>query len=93
MSNLQALGAAIAQGLENLYSRETSQPSILEQPVDAPKRKLKVVCLGAGMAGLIITHKILHEEGWRDMIDLTVYEKNPDVGGVWYENSYPGVAW
>jgi cation diffusion facilitator CzcD-associated flavoprotein CzcO len=23
---------------------------------------------------------------------LTIYEKNPEVGGTWYENRYPGVA-
>ncbi|KAJ4229257.1 hypothetical protein NW757_014067 [Fusarium falciforme] len=25
-------------------------------------------------------------------IDLAIYEKNPDVGGTWLENRYPGVA-
>src|SRR5271154_1966155 len=25
-------------------------------------------------------------------LSLTIYEKNPEVGGTWYENRYPGVA-
>lgn len=25
-------------------------------------------------------------------IDLTVYEKNEEVGGVWFLNKYPGLA-
>ncbi|KIX00123.1 uncharacterized protein Z518_10260 [Rhinocladiella mackenziei CBS 650.93] len=25
-------------------------------------------------------------------LDLVVYDKNPEVGGTWYENRYPGVA-
>ncbi|KAF7629455.1 hypothetical protein AFLA_013169 [Aspergillus flavus NRRL3357] len=28
----------------------------------------------------------------RDFLDLTIYEKNPEVGGTWFENIYPGVA-
>ncbi|RMZ46525.1 monooxygenase [Aspergillus flavus] len=27
-----------------------------------------------------------------DFLDLTIYEKNPEVGGTWFENIYPGVA-
>lgn len=26
-------------------------------------------------------------------VDLTIYEKNQDVGGTWLENRYPGIAW
>jgi cation diffusion facilitator CzcD-associated flavoprotein CzcO len=25
-------------------------------------------------------------------LDLTIYEKNPEIGGTWYENRYPGIA-
>jgi cation diffusion facilitator CzcD-associated flavoprotein CzcO len=25
-------------------------------------------------------------------LNLTIYEKNPEIGGTWYENRYPGVA-
>jgi cation diffusion facilitator CzcD-associated flavoprotein CzcO len=25
-------------------------------------------------------------------LSLTIYEKNPEIGGTWYENRYPGVA-
>lgn len=25
-------------------------------------------------------------------LTLTIYEKNPEIGGTWYENRYPGVA-
>jgi cation diffusion facilitator CzcD-associated flavoprotein CzcO len=27
-----------------------------------------------------------------DYVDHVIYEKNPEVGGTWYENQYPGVA-
>jgi cation diffusion facilitator CzcD-associated flavoprotein CzcO len=57
------------------------------------RRKLKIVCIGAGYSGLTLAHKIQHECKLEDEIDLQIYEKNPEVGGTWYENTYPGAAW
>lgn len=47
----------------------------------------KVLVIGAGMTGLCAAMK-LDEAGY----DYTVIEKNPEVGGTWYENRYPGVG-
>lgn len=55
-------------------------------------RKLRVVCIGAGISGLNVAYKLKHERPL-DYVDLTIYEKNPEVGGTWFENIYPGVAW
>jgi NADPH-dependent glutamate synthase beta subunit-like oxidoreductase len=55
-------------------------------------RKLRVVCIGAGFSGLILAYKLKHERPI-DFVDYTIYEKNPEVGGTWYENVYPGVGW
>ena len=46
-----------------------------------------VTVIGLGYSGLAMAIK-LKEAG----IPFTVIEKNDDVGGTWYENSYPGVA-
>ncbi|MBW8755124.1 MAG: NAD(P)/FAD-dependent oxidoreductase [Sphingomonadales bacterium] len=46
-----------------------------------------VLVIGAGYSGLAMAIK-LKEAG----IPFTVIEKNADVGGTWYENTYPGVA-
>lgn len=51
----------------------------------APDRPFHVVVIGAGMSGLVAAHR-LRQAG----IDVTVFEKNDDVGGTWLENSYPG---
>jgi 4-hydroxyacetophenone monooxygenase len=51
----------------------------------APGRAFDVVVLGAGMSGLVTAHR-LTQAG----IGVTVLERNPDVGGVWFENGYPG---
>jgi hypothetical protein len=55
-------------------------------------RKLRVVCIGTGFSGLILAYKLKHERPL-DFVDYTIYEKNPEVGGTWYENVYPGVGW
>lgn len=55
-------------------------------------RSLRIVCIGAGFSGLIMAYKLKHERPL-DYVDFTIYEKNPEVGGTWYENVYPGVGW
>ena len=57
------------------------------------RRELKIVCIGAGFSGLTLSHKIQHEWKLEQLIDLQILEKNADVGGTWYENTYPGAAW
>ncbi|KIW11199.1 hypothetical protein PV08_10499 [Exophiala spinifera] len=52
-------------------------------------RRLRIICVGAGAAGLLLAYKM--QKQMRDF-DLTIYEKNPEVGGTWYENRYPGCA-
>lgn len=46
-------------------------------------RPIKVVCIGAGysgiLAGIRFPQKIKN-------LHLTIYEKNDDVGGTWFEN-------
>lgn len=65
---------------------------LCDEPI-LTRRKLRIVCVGAGFSGLTLSHKIQHEWKLEDAIDLQIYEKNADVGGTWYENTYPGAAW
>lgn len=51
------------------------------------ERHVKIICVGAGASGLLFAYKIQrHFENF----DLTIYEKNPEVSGTWWENKYPG---
>lgn len=55
------------------------------KPNIAPRTDFSVVIVGAGMSGLAAAHRLAQAE-----IPFTVIERNPEVGGVWWENSYPG---
>ncbi|KAL4947586.1 hypothetical protein BDW69DRAFT_204246 [Aspergillus filifer] len=62
--------------------------TVKEKSLGTP-RQLRVITIGAGASGLNLARQIdLHMSN----VDLTIYEKNPDVGGTWYENRYPGCA-
>jgi hypothetical protein len=47
------------------------------------ERPLRVVALGAGVGGICLA-KSLSEQ--LKNVSLTIYDKNPEVGGTWYEN-------
>ncbi|ORY01282.1 cyclohexanone monooxygenase [Clohesyomyces aquaticus] len=68
------------------YNQDFDGYRISEQ-VLYTKRHLRIVCVGAGAAGLQIAYKA--ERALTD-IDLVIYEKNSDIGGTWLENRYPG---
>jgi cation diffusion facilitator CzcD-associated flavoprotein CzcO len=56
-------------------------------PINEPRRQLEVICVGAGASGLLVAYKLQKNF---DGFDLTVYEKNADISGTWFENKYPG---
>ncbi|OQU95562.1 hypothetical protein CLAIMM_01747 [Cladophialophora immunda] len=41
---------------------------------------------------LPLAYKIYHEYKLEDLVELAIYEANPDLGGTWLMNRYPGVA-
>ncbi|OJI99721.1 hypothetical protein ASPVEDRAFT_188041 [Aspergillus versicolor CBS 583.65] len=58
-----------------------------EHPIDQV-RPIKVGVIGGGLSG--ITAGILLPAKLPGL-DLRIYDKNADLGGTWYENTYPGV--
>ncbi|EXJ67978.1 uncharacterized protein A1O5_08592 [Cladophialophora psammophila CBS 110553] len=64
---------------------------IMESPMYTP-RKMRVITIGAGFSGLMVAHKIQHDYKMETYCDHVIYEKNPEAGGTWFENQYPGVA-
>ncbi|GKU08544.1 unnamed protein product [Fusarium langsethiae] len=53
------------------------------------QRRLKVIMLGAGISGIQFAHDV---DTRMENVELDIYEKNPELGGTWYENRYPGCA-
>ncbi|KAI8717009.1 hypothetical protein NCS52_00996100 [Fusarium sp. LHS14.1] len=58
------------------------------QAIDQP-RPIKVICIGAGFSGILTAIRFPQRI---PNLELTIYEKNDDIGGTWYENTYAGVG-
>jgi 4-hydroxyacetophenone monooxygenase len=74
----------------NLLRHELNLPKDAGAPTwsvnDFPAAaKLRVAVVGSGFAGIAAAHR-LKQTG----LNFTVFEKNAEVGGVWWENTYPG---
>lgn len=61
---------------------------ITERGIDEP-RQLKMVYIGAGISGIVGAIEFLKR---LPNLELVIYEKNPEIGGTWFENNYPGCA-
>ncbi|KAJ5417386.1 uncharacterized protein N7487_000936 [Penicillium crustosum] len=59
---------------------------VLEQPLGTT-RHVRVITIGAGASGLNMIRTL--RKNIPDSENV-VYEKNPDIGGTWFENRYPG---
>lgn len=55
---------------------------IYDHEIDEP-RPMKVICVGAGISGILTGIRLPQQV---ENLELTIYEKNPEVGGTWYEN-------
>ncbi|WP_374472847.1 NAD(P)-binding domain-containing protein [Phenylobacterium sp.] len=85
-------GAPIPEGYADflldelaISGRSTKDPQFEQPRLKEAARKLKVLVIGAGMSGLL-TGIRLSQAG----IPFEIVDKNPDVGGTWFENTYPG---
>jgi cation diffusion facilitator CzcD-associated flavoprotein CzcO len=58
----------------------------LHGPIHA-ERHVNIICVEAGASGLLLAYKL--QKHFQNF-SLTVYEKNKEVSGTWWENKYPG---
>lgn len=68
-----------------LDGEDPYKPQGLEDIPAAQRAGFKVLVIGAGMSGLLAAIR-LQEAG----IDFEIVERHPDVGGTWFQNTYPG---
>lgn len=59
-----------------------------DRPVDQG-RPIRIIIIGAGLSGIALYIRLLQ---YVPHASITIFEKNPCVGGTWYENRYPGVG-
>ncbi len=71
--------------LEELAIDRQDSRQVGINPTALANAGLKVAIVGAGMSGLLLALR-LQQAG----IEYVILEKNAEVGGTWYENSYPG---
>ena len=87
--------STLAVRLENCTSNEASQIPHLHisenyEVKEAPLgtlRPVRVICIGAGASGVNLAYQVQQN---LLKTELVIYEKNPAIGGTWYENRYPG---
>ena len=46
-----------------------------------------MLSIGAGVTGIMNAY---HIQKFCENVEHVIYEKNPDIGGTWLENRYPG---
>ena len=89
-----SMSRVTANGVPNdtiAHKKSKNWVPIKEDPTYKP-RQIRIVCVGAGYSGLMLAHQVQYNEDFQGFVDLTIYEKNDDIGGTWLENRYPGVA-
>ena len=55
---------------------------------DGEERVVDVAIIGAGLSGLCMGIRLAR----RGIEDFLIFEKSPDVGGTWHDNTYPGAC-
>ena len=84
----EMLAVALAEDVDPRYGQLLAEEmGVASRDVEfrSPPDELSVLVIGGGLAGICMAIK-LQQAG----VAYTVLEKNPDVGGTWLENVYPG---
>jgi 4-hydroxyacetophenone monooxygenase len=70
--------------LSSEFTRRVTPDAVIHDAVEGPPG-FKVVLIGSGVAGIAGAHQ-LDQMG----IDYVVLDKQPEAGGNWWQNTYPG---
>ncbi len=74
------------------YMKEITIP-LNDVPAFTPRKKLRVVTIGAGYAGMILAEKLQYKyaKEMDEILEHTIFEAKDCIGGTWVANTYPGV--
>ncbi|MFW0874156.1 flavin-containing monooxygenase [Rhodococcoides corynebacterioides] len=86
---IQMISAAVGEPVPSEFAEMIAEDMGFATPAPrtVPPSHLSVIVIGAGVSGMLTSIR-LSEAG----IDHVVLEKNSDVGGGWFENTYPGAG-
>lgn len=63
---------------------EGSAVKLNDNPGYKPRKKLRVVTIGAGYSGLTLAHKLRYQHPeMENIMDNIIYEANDQIGGTW----------
>lgn len=75
-------------GVGEINSSDAKAPYVIKEDPIGTLRRVRIVTIGAGVSGINMIRTLrLHTSNFEHV----VYEKNSEIGGTWYENSYPGL--
>jgi 4-hydroxyacetophenone monooxygenase len=81
-----AVGAEVPAAYRTLVREQTGIGPVEPLAPLAVPEGFHVVIIGAGVTG-VLAARVLDQLG---LTNFTVVEKNPEPGGTWWQNSYPG---
>ncbi|KAL9096973.1 MAG: hypothetical protein Q9165_000937 [Trypethelium subeluteriae] len=84
-------GIPPAEAHDNPKHMEDITIPLNDVPAFTPTKKLRVVTIGAGYAGMTLAQKLQNKyaEEMEGLIDHTIFESKDCVGGTWVENAFP----
>ncbi|KAL4935626.1 hypothetical protein BDV06DRAFT_234137 [Aspergillus oleicola] len=76
-------------GVNELYAPNGQNSSAYQIIEESSRigRKIRIIVIGCGASAINLAHEV--DISSLDL-DLVCYDKNPSIGGTWYENKYPG---
>ncbi|KAH8695334.1 hypothetical protein BGW36DRAFT_429212 [Talaromyces proteolyticus] len=74
---------------ENRAAKNSNSTYELLDQIHSSPRRIRIIHVGAGVSGLLTAYKA---ERLLTNYEFICYEKNPVIGGTWWENRYPGCA-
>lgn len=70
--------------LQESSPQHVAPSGLASKPIDHA-RPMKVICIGAGISGILTGVRFPQR---LKNLDLVIYEKNEGIGGTWFENRY-----
>lgn len=80
----------LSNGVNSKFNGDgNGQPYRVVEEASRLARKIRIIVIGCGASAINFAHEV---DTSSLNLELVCYDKNPSVGGTWFENKYPGCA-